>query len=182
MAESSFSGNASHKRKNNRIEETVIIISIEDEAYRTLDWSFGGFRIGGYEGTIRAEGEFMVTGIGPDLDNIFDVRVDCQAIRVADDRLSASFIEIDGDVYDLLEALMARRQKPLEKLKKKLTHHSRADHFLAQVNENTRKIYQAFLKLVPGTRDQPHCTLKGHHFIQEEDGENWAKAVIDWIR
>jgi len=38
-----------------------------------------------------------------------------------------------------------------------------------------------FLKLVPGTRDQPHVTLKGRHFIQEEDGENWARAVVDWI-
>jgi len=38
-----------------------------------------------------------------------------------------------------------------------------------------------FLKLVPGTRGQPHITLKGHHFIQEEDGETWAKAVVDWI-
>ena len=38
-----------------------------------------------------------------------------------------------------------------------------------------------FLKLVPGTRNQPHITLKGRHFIQEEDGENWARAVADWI-
>jgi len=39
-----------------------------------------------------------------------------------------------------------------------------------------------FLKLVPGTRNQPHLTLKGRHFIQEEDGESWARAVIDWAR
>jgi haloalkane dehalogenase len=39
-----------------------------------------------------------------------------------------------------------------------------------------------FLKLVPGTRNQPHITLKGHHFIQEEDGETWANAVVNWIR
>jgi len=38
-----------------------------------------------------------------------------------------------------------------------------------------------FLKLVPGTRGQPHITLKGRHFIQEEDGENWARAVAEWI-
>jgi len=41
---------------------------------------------------------------------------------------------------------------------------------------------KAFLKLVPGTQGQPHRTLNGHHFIQEEDGENWARAVVDWIR
>ena len=39
-----------------------------------------------------------------------------------------------------------------------------------------------FLKLVPGTRGQPHITLRGHHFIQEEDGERWARAVIDWMQ
>lgn len=38
-----------------------------------------------------------------------------------------------------------------------------------------------FLKLVPGTRDQPHITLSGRHFIQEEDGERWAEAVSQWI-
>lgn len=39
-----------------------------------------------------------------------------------------------------------------------------------------------FLKLVPGTHGQPHRTLQGHHFIQEEDGETWAHAVVDWLR
>ncbi len=39
-----------------------------------------------------------------------------------------------------------------------------------------------FLKLVPGTRNQPHVTLKGRHFIQEEDGEAWARAVVAWIQ
>jgi haloalkane dehalogenase len=38
-----------------------------------------------------------------------------------------------------------------------------------------------FLKLVPGTRDQPHITLSGRHFIQEEDGETWARAVVGWV-
>lgn len=39
-----------------------------------------------------------------------------------------------------------------------------------------------FLKLVPGTRGQPHTTLSGHHFIQEEDGERWAAVIIDWLK
>lgn len=160
MAESSSSGNVSHKRKNNRIEDTVIIILIEDETYRTLDWSFGGFRIGGYEGSIHDDAEFMVSGIGPDFENIFDVRIDCQAVRVTDGQLSASFIEIDSNVYDILEALMGRREKPLEKLKEKLTHSSRADRFLEMVNENTRRIYEAFLKLDAATGDRKE-ELKG---------------------
>jgi len=39
---------------------------------------------------------------------------------------------------------------------------------------------QPFFKLVPGTQGQPHTTLKGRHFIQEEDGERWAQVIIDW--
>jgi haloalkane dehalogenase len=46
----------------------------------------------------------------------------------------------------------------------------------------TRGADAPFLKLVPGTRGQPHRTLSGRHFIQEEAGETWARAVIDWIR
>lgn len=46
----------------------------------------------------------------------------------------------------------------------------------------TRGADQPFLKLVPGTQGQPHRTLSGRHFIQEEDGETWAQAVVDWIR
>lgn len=41
---------------------------------------------------------------------------------------------------------------------------------------------QPFFKLVPGTRGQPHITLRGRHFIQEEDGERWALAVTDWLK
>jgi len=38
-----------------------------------------------------------------------------------------------------------------------------------------------FLDRVPGTGGQPHVTLSGRHFIQEEDGVNWARAVVDWV-
>ncbi|WP_121626876.1 haloalkane dehalogenase [Poseidonibacter antarcticus] len=41
---------------------------------------------------------------------------------------------------------------------------------------------QFFLDNVPGTKKQPHTELHGFHFIQEEDGERWAKVVIDWIK
>lgn len=32
-------------------------------------------------------------------------------------------------------------------------------------------------KLVPGARDQPHITLKGGHFLQEDSGAEFAQAV-----
>ena len=151
---------SSQNRKDNRVEDTVIIIMIEDEAYKTLDWSLGGFRIGDYKGNIRTDAEFMVNGIGPDLENIFNVRVDCKAVRVSDGRLSASFIEIGSDVYDILEALLLRREKSLEKLKKKLTYTSQADRFLDMATENVRKIYEAFRILDAATGDRKK-ELKG---------------------
>lgn len=41
---------------------------------------------------------------------------------------------------------------------------------------------QPFLKLVPGTKGQPHITLRGRHFIQEEDGPRWARAIVSWLK
>ncbi len=35
-----------------------------------------------------------------------------------------------------------------------------------------------FLRRVPGTRDQPHTTLRGGHFIQEDDPEGFAQLII----
>lgn len=40
---------------------------------------------------------------------------------------------------------------------------------------------QPFRKWVPGSRNQPHITLSGRHFIQEDDGERWASAIVDWM-
>ena len=162
MAESSFSGNVAHKRKDNRIEETVIIISIEDEAYHTLDWSFGGFRIGGYQGNIQGNSEFMISGIGPDLGTVFAIRVDCKAIRLADGQLSASFIEMDSDAYDILEALMGRREKPLEKLKKRLSCRSMAASHQDSDALDISKINEAFKILGASIGDRKEELLGVH--------------------
>lgn len=43
---------------------------------------------------------------------------------------------------------------------------------------------RAFPMLVPASPDtqgQPHITLHGGHFIQNQDGERWANAIVDWI-
>lgn len=41
---------------------------------------------------------------------------------------------------------------------------------------------KVFHKLVPGCAGQPHATLHGGHFIQQEDGERWSAIIIDWIK
>lgn len=39
-----------------------------------------------------------------------------------------------------------------------------------------------WLERVPGTRGVPHCTLHGGHFIQEDDPEGFAQAIITAAR
>jgi haloalkane dehalogenase len=40
-----------------------------------------------------------------------------------------------------------------------------------------------FLTRVPGTRGQPHTTIRGAgHFLQEDKGEELAAVVLDWLR
>ena len=46
----------------------------------------------------------------------------------------------------------------------------------------TRGGERIFQKLVPGTKDQPHTIIKGGgHFLQENRGEEFARAVVDFI-
>jgi haloalkane dehalogenase len=41
----------------------------------------------------------------------------------------------------------------------------------------------AFLARVPGTRGQPHTTIRGAgHFLQEDAGEELASVVLGWLR
>lgn len=42
----------------------------------------------------------------------------------------------------------------------------------------TRGIDRQFLERVPGTRGQPHTTLHGGHFLQEDDPQRFAQLVI----
>ena len=42
----------------------------------------------------------------------------------------------------------------------------------------TRGIDQQFLARVPGTRGQPHTTLSGGHFLQEDDPQRFAQLII----
>ena len=40
-----------------------------------------------------------------------------------------------------------------------------------------------FLEKVPGTKGQPHTTIKGGgHFLQEDCGEEFAKVIADFIK
>ena len=38
-----------------------------------------------------------------------------------------------------------------------------------------------FQKQVPGCQGQPHATLKGGHFLQEDAGPEFARLIVDWL-
>ena len=116
MAKMTVVGSADYNRKDNRIE-IPIIVSFGDKQYQTLDWGFGGFRVGDYDGELRPGDEFTVDGLGLVGGHVFGVRIDCLVARRLGQQLGAGFVELSSNAYDLLEALMMRRKKFLEKLK-----------------------------------------------------------------
>ena len=46
----------------------------------------------------------------------------------------------------------------------------------------TRGRDREFLQRVPGTRDQPHTTLRGGHFLQEDDPQRFAELIVSACR
>jgi hypothetical protein len=110
-------GVTEYNRKDNRVE-TPACVSFEGTIYQVLDIGFGGFGIGSYEGELMPGQEFLIDGIGLDEDNIIAVRVDCTVARRLGNQLGVGFVELDSLSYDVLDALMMRRKKFFEKMKK----------------------------------------------------------------
>ena len=119
MAKMTIVGAADYNRKDHRIE-IPIIVAFEDRHFQTLDWGMGGFRIGDYEGELKPEDELIVDGLGMVDGDLFAVRIDCLVARRLGQQLGVGFVGLSSDAYDLLEALMMRRRKFLEKLKSKM--------------------------------------------------------------
>jgi len=111
-----------YERKNRRVEVPAINLSFRGGHYQTLDWGLGGFRIDNFKDPMKKDEEFIVDGIGPaDEDELISVRIPCRAVRRNKHELSCTFVVLSSDAYDLIEALMLRRKKVLDKLKEKLS-------------------------------------------------------------
>lgn len=108
-----------YERKNRRVEEPAINLAFLGERYQTLDWGLGGFRVDNFKAPIKKDQEFIVEGIGPaDEPDLLAVHIPCRAARRNKYELSCAFIVLGSNAYDILEALMLRRKKVLEKLMK----------------------------------------------------------------
>jgi haloalkane dehalogenase len=45
----------------------------------------------------------------------------------------------------------------------------------------TRGFDKPMLARIPGTRGQPHVTLKGGHFVQEDDAEGFSRVIVEAV-
>jgi len=108
-----------YERKDRRVEIPAINLSFREARYQTLDWGLGGFRIDNFLDPMKKDEEFIVDGVGPaDEDEVLAVRIPCRAVRRNRYELSCAFLALSGEAYDILEALMLRRKKFLDSLKK----------------------------------------------------------------
>jgi len=108
-----------YERKNRRVEVPTVNIAFHGKTYQTLDWGLGGFRINNFKDAMKKDEEFVLDGIGPaDETEVLAVRIPCRAIRRNKYELSCTFVALSSDAYDIIEALMLRRKKFLDKLKR----------------------------------------------------------------
>lgn len=107
-----------YERKNRRVEVPTINLSFRGGTYQTVDWGLGGFRIDQFKAPMKKDEEFLVDGLGPgDEDELLAVRIPTRAVRRKTYELGCEFIVLGSEAYDILEALMLRRQKVLDKIR-----------------------------------------------------------------
>ena len=107
-----------YHRRNQRVAVPAINLSFRGRRYQTVDWGLGGFKIDTYDGKLKKDEEFTVDGIGPaDEDGLMSVHIVCRAVRRNNEEFSGAFTELKDNAYEILEALMLRQKKYLEKMK-----------------------------------------------------------------
>lgn len=115
-ADVSAAANRLARRRNQRVIVPVLRFLLEGEPYASLDWSLGGFQIENYAGSLRHGDDFPIPAAGPEGGPIMPVGLRARVARLKDGRLAATFIEMDGRAFDLLEAMMLRRRQYLASL------------------------------------------------------------------
>ena len=96
-------------RRNRRYAMPPLVVVLDGREYRTLDWSLGGFRLGGFAeptaiatritGELRPDDAAAPTGFRAEI-----VRVDAEASEMA-----ARFVEPDEALIGRLDGAIARR-------------------------------------------------------------------------
>lgn len=107
-----------YHRRDQRVAVPAINVAFHGKRYQTVDWGLGGFKIDTYDGNLKKDEKFVVTGIGAaDEDDLISVHIECRAVRRNHEVFSGAFTELRDNAYEIIEALMLRRKKYLDKLK-----------------------------------------------------------------
>jgi hypothetical protein len=86
------------RRRHGRIYSRPIKVVLEDETYKTLDWSLGGFRIGSFHRELK-RGDKLTGTIGP-FARVKSGECVVEVVRVAENGdIGAKFVEIAPRIF-----------------------------------------------------------------------------------
>ncbi len=107
------------QRRHDRTGVPVITVTVDGEVYEAVNWSFGGFLIKEYEGTLTPGSLFDITKIGTVGRKMNTVNVRARVTRTnpGEKELVVTFLDLDGRAYKLLQDFMTERMRILKENK-----------------------------------------------------------------
>lgn len=99
-----------HERKNRR-NEVAIQVKIDGKIYHALDWSFGGVRLGGYDGGLQAEWETRIEAVGLETGGLAMINLLARVVWVKpmSQEIAISFDGLSERAYNVFEGLSMNR-------------------------------------------------------------------------
>jgi hypothetical protein len=99
-----------HQRKDRR-HEKPIQVKLDGTVYHTLDWSFGGVRIGEYEGGLQPDWETRVEAVGLETGPLVPINLLARVVWVKpmSKQIALAFDGLPERVYDVFEGLTMNR-------------------------------------------------------------------------
>ncbi|MEQ9640036.1 MAG: hypothetical protein RIM84_08430 [Alphaproteobacteria bacterium] len=99
------------RRRDRRLHEPPLTVALQGLKFATVDWSLGGFRIGGYRGQAKVGEQLAVNIFGQIAGRLLGGTAIATVVRrdFVDRELAASFTEFRSDTWDQLEQLSVRR-------------------------------------------------------------------------
>lgn len=99
------------RRRDRRLQEPPLTVALQGLKFPTVDWSLGGFRIGGYRGRAEVGDRFTVAAFGELAGRLLGGTAVATVVRrdVLARELAASFAEFRDDTWEQLEQLSVRR-------------------------------------------------------------------------
>lgn len=99
-----------HERKNRR-NETPIQVRLDGTVYHALDWSFGGIRLGEYEGGLQPGWETRVEAVGLETGPLVTINLLCHVawVKPMSKQIALAFDGLPERAYNVFEGLSMNR-------------------------------------------------------------------------